>query len=174
MRVIVVTKKYYSYYNDCSVKCILGITKSEKTADELIYSDKSKDDFPDIPGMTSNEYHRMNNLYVERLSSLEKNEANSPKKNGWIYRFDYNQLSKKERIAYDNIKNAWESAGCPDFSTFYWSHITYKSDMQFYMKILLSFGKYTIDEVKKLDSWFCDKNDPDDVNYNKEYFDVLD
>lgn len=164
MEVIVVTRTYNNYED--SYTKTLGVVTSDSQANELIEKDKHKDD---ALGMTVTEYN--NQLYAinERFNKLAINEESCPKKAGWLYRYDYNQLTKQQKIAYDIIKAGWEELGKPAFRYFK-EEFTYNSDYRYYMQILLGFRRNTIEEVKNMSRAFHNCEDPDHITYRKEKF----
>lgn len=164
MEVIVVTRTYNNYED--SYTRTLGVVTSDSQANELIEKDKHKDD---ALGMTVTEYN--NQLYAinERFNKLAINEESCPKKAGWLYRYDYNQLTKQQKIAYDIIKAGWEELGKPAFRYFK-EEFTYNSDYRYYMQILLGFRRNTIEEVKNMSRAFHNCEDPDHITYRKEKF----
>ena len=164
MEVIVVTRTYNNYED--SYTKTLGVVTSDSQANELIEKDKHKDD---ALGMTVTEYN--NQLYAinERFNKLAINEESCPKKAGWLYRYDYNQLTKQQKIAYDIIKAGWEELGKPAFRYFK-EEVTYNSDYRYYMQILLGFRRNTIEEVKNMSRAFHNCEDPDHITYRKEKF----
>jgi hypothetical protein len=164
MEVIVVTRTYNNYED--SYTKTLGVVTSDNQANELIEKDKHKDD---ALGMTVTEYN--NQLYAinERFNKLAINEESCPKKAGWLYRYDYNQLTKQQKIAYDIIKAGWEELGKPAFRYFK-EEFTYNSDYRYYMQILLGFRRNTIEEVKNMSRAFHNCEDPDHITYRKEKF----
>lgn len=164
MEVIVVTRTYNNYED--SYTKTLGVVTSDSQANELIEKDKHKDD---ALGMTVTEYN--NQLYAinERFNKLAINEESCPKKAGWLYRYDYNQLTKQQKIAYDIIKAGWEELGKPAFRYFK-EEFTYNSDYRYYMQILLGFRRNTIEEVKNMSRAFHNCEDPDHITYKKEKF----
>ena len=165
MEVIVVTRTYNNYED--SYTKTLGVVTSDSQANELIEKDKHKDD---ALGMTVTEYN--NQLYAinERFNKLAINEEACPKKAGWLYRYDYNQLTKQQKIAYDIIKAGWEELGKPSFRYFKEVLITYNSDYRYYMQILLGFKRSTIEEVKNMSRTFHNREDPEHITYRKEKF----
>ena len=166
MEVIVVSRTYYNYED--SYTKILGVVSSEEKADHLIEVDKHKDD---VDGMSVTEFNEKRDAYWERLSELNKNEKGSPKKDGWIYRFNYNSLTKQQKVAYDILKAHWEELGKPHLNNFT-SNELYKGDYNYYMQILLMFSRSTVEELKKTESDFWGKEDPEDISYKKETFAV--
>ena len=143
MKVIVVTRTYNNYED--SYAKTLGVVTSDTLANDLIEKDKHKDD---AFGMTVTEYN--NKLYNinEQFNKLVSYEESSPKKIGWIYRYNYDHLTKQQKIAYDAIKSRWEELGKPSFH-FFKAELTYNEDYRYYMQILIGFNRSTLEEVKK-------------------------
>lgn len=165
MEVIVVTRTYNNYED--SYTKTLGVVTSDSQANELIEKDKHKDD---ALGMTVTEYNNQLHIINERFNKLAINEEACPKKAGWLYRYDYNQLTKQQKIAYDIIKAGWEELGKPAFRYFKEVLITYSSDYRYYMQILLGFKRSTIEEVKNMSRTFHNCEDPEHITYRKEKF----
>lgn len=164
MEVIVVTRTYNNY-EDTYTKT-LGVVTSDSQANELIEKDKHKDD---ALGMTVTEYNNQLSIINECLNKLAINEETCPKKAGWLYRYDYNQLTKQQKIAYDIIKAGWEELGKPSFRYFK-EVLTYNRDYRYYMQILLGFKRNTIGEVKSMSRIFQNCEDPEHITYRKEKF----
>jgi hypothetical protein len=167
MEVIVVTRKYNMYEESYSK--ILGVVTSNDLADNLIEKDKHKDD---AFGMTVTEYNNKIKNINELFDKLVVNEESCPKKRGWIYRYNYDQLTKQQKNAYDIIKARWEELSKPPFY-FFKEELTYNKDYRYYMQILLGFDRSTLEEVKKMAKTFNNCEDPDDITYKKETFEVL-
>lgn len=167
MKVIVVTRTYNNYED--SYTKTLGVVTSDIQANELIEKDKHKDD---AFGITVTEYNNKIHIINELFNKLVSYEESCPKKSGWIYRYNYDQLTKQQKVAYDTIKARWEELGKPIFRYFK-EELTYNKDYRYYIQILLGFNRSTLEEVKNFSKAFYNCEDPDDITYKKEIFEVI-
>lgn len=168
MKVIVVKRKY-SYWEESYTK-ILGVCMTNEKADELIEIDMHKDDHPD---MSKDSWLACEHYFKRQKENLLNNEKNSPKKSGFLNRFNYDGLNKTAKHAYDELKKKYDG-----------TRFTYgilcdmdELDLYYLNQILdgdlknISFEKY-----KELDEWYLSEEhseDPENIYYDKEVFEVI-
>lgn len=167
MEVIVVIRKY-DYYED-SYKKILGVCMTESKADELIESDMHKDDHP---LMNKNRWFGCQESCYETKNSFINNEITSPKRGGFLNKIHYSNLNKVSKLSYDYLKEKYEGK---NLTIEVWREMSDIDEFRLF-QILGYYTDITFEEYKELDDWYSTREhseDPEDIYYDKERFEVL-
>jgi hypothetical protein len=168
MEVIVVRRKY-DYYEDSYTK-ILGVCMNESKADELIEIDKHKDDHPK---MNKAFWLSHENYCYDCREKLEQNEEHSPKKSGFLNRFNYDGLNKTAKHAYDELKKKYDGTR---FTYSIW--VDMDELERYYLNQIIDrdLKNISFETYQELDDWYSSREhseDPEDIYYDKERFEVL-
>ena len=168
MEVIIVRRKY-DYYEDSYTK-ILGVCMNESKADELIEIDKHKDDHPK---MSKASWLAHKHYCYNCRERLEQNEENGPKKSGFLNRFNYEGLNKVAKHAYDELKKKYDGM---QFSFSLWCK--FDDIEEYYLNLIFDrdLKDISYEDYKELDEWYSTRKrseDPEDIYYYKEKYDVL-
>ena len=166
---VIVVKRKYDQWEDSYTK-ILGVCMTDKKADELIEIDKHKDDHPK---MNKESWLACEHYFYEKRKNLIHNELCGKKKGGFLKRFDYNGLNKIAKHAYDELLKKFDGMTFND-------EVWYKMDDLdvFYFNQIIDkdLTKLTFEEYNELDDWYSKRGrheDPDDIYYYKEKFEVI-
>ena len=168
MEVIVVRRKY-DYYEDSYTK-ILGVCMTESKANELIEIDKHKDDHPK---MSKRMWLSHEKYCYDCREKLEQNEEHSPKKSGFLHRFNYDGLNKVAKHAYDELKKKYDGM---QYSFGLWCEFDDIEKYYLYLIFDRDLKDLSFEEYKELDEWYSTREhseDPEDIYYYKEKYEVL-
>lgn len=168
MEVIVVRRKY-DYYEDSYTK-ILGVCMNESKANELIEIDKHKDDHPK---MSKRIWLSHEKYCYDCREKLEQNEEYSPKKSGFLHRFNYDGLNKVAKHAYDELKKKYDGM---QYSFALWCKFDDIEKYYLYLIFDRDLKDLSFKEYKELDEWYSTREhseDPEDIYYYKEKYEVL-
>ena len=168
MEVIVVKRKYI-YWEDSYTK-ILGVCMTDEKADELIESDMHKDDRSE---MDKESWFTCEHYFKQQRENLLNNEKNSPKKSGFLNRFNYDSLNKTAKHAYDELKKKYDGAR---FTYDIWCNMDELE--QYYLNQIIDgdLKNISFETYQELDDWYSSREhseDPEDIYYDKERFEVL-
>lgn len=166
---VIVVKRKYDQWEDSYTK-ILGVCMTDEKADELIEIDMHKDDHP---LMSKDGWFNTYFYCVNKRKDLAHHESCGKKKGGFLKRFHYDGLNKVAKHAYDELLKKYDGMTFDD-------HLYYNMDdlEQFYLYQIIDkdLTKLTFEEYNELDDWYsereCNEN-PDDIYYYKEKFDVI-
>lgn len=170
MKAIVVVKKYYNYEDSYSK--ILGVCSSDEKADELIEKEKHTHDHQKI---TRENWYALKREIRYDFEEFEEFERNSPKKGGFLKRFNYDCLYKSFKKAYDILKEKFDGRQ-------YTSEVFREMSSQDRYCLIQLLTRANIlkdlsyDEYKEICDFFStDDNgeDPDNITYKKEEFDII-
>jgi len=166
---VIVVKRKYDYYEDSYTK-ILGVCMTESKADELIEIDKHKDDHPKM----SKKSWLAHEIYCYDCKvKLEQNEEHSPKKLGFLYRFNYDGLNKAAKHAYDELKKKYDGM---QYSFALWCK--FNDIEKYYLNLIFDrdLKDISYEDYKELDEWYSihsHHENPDDIYYYKDKYEVL-
>lgn len=166
---VIVVKRKYSYWEESYTK-ILGVCMTDEKADELIEIDMHKDDHPD---MSKTSWLACEHYFKRQRENLLNNEKNSPKKSGFLNRFNYDGLNKTAKHAYDELKKKYDGVR---FTFGIWCDMDELE--QYYLNQILDryLKNISFEKYKELDEWYSSREhseDPEDIYYDKERFEVL-
>ena len=166
---VIVVKRKYKYWEESYTK-ILGVCMTDEKADELIEIDMHKDDHPE---MDKKSWLACEHYFKRQRENLLNNEKNSPKKSGFLNRFNYDGLNKTAKHAYDELKKKYDGAR---FTYGLWCDMNELE--QYYLNQILDrdLKNISFEKYKELDEWYLSKEhseDPEDIYYDKEKFEVL-
>ena len=168
MEVIVVKRKYI-YWEDSYTK-ILGVCMTDEKADELIESDMHKDDHSE---MDKESWFTCEHYFKQQRENLLNNEKNSPKKSGFLNRFNYDSLNKTAKHAYDELKKKYDGAR---FTYDFWCDMDELE--RYYLNQIIDgdLKNISFETYQELDDWYSSREhseDPEDIYYDKERFEIL-
>ena len=166
---VIVVKRKYSYYEDSYTK-ILGVCMTDEKADELIEIDRHKDDHPD---MSKDSWLACKRYFKQKRDSLLNNEKNSPKKSGFLNRFNYDGLNKTAKHAYDELKKKHNGVR---FNYGLWGNMDELE--RYYLNQIMDgdLKNISFETYQELDDWYSSREhseDPEDIYYDKERFEVI-
>lgn len=166
---VIVVKRKYDYYEDSYTK-ILGVCMTEDKADELIEIDKHKDDHPKMSKVS---WLSHENYCYDCREKLEQNEEHSPKKSGFLNRFNYDGLNKVAKHAYDELKKKYDGM---QYSFALWCK--FDDIEKYYLNQIFDRDLKDISykDYKELDEWYSIRShheDPEDIYYYKDKYKVL-
>lgn len=166
---VIVVKRKYSYWEDSYTK-ILGVCMTDEKADELIEIDMHKDDHPD---MSKDSWLACKHYFKRQKENLLNNEKNGPKKSGFLNRFNYDGLNKTAKHAYDELKKKYDGV------RFTYDILWDMDELeQYYLNQIIDrdLKNISFEKYQELDEWYSNREhseDPEDIYYDKERFEVL-
>ena len=166
---VIVVKRKYNYWEDSYTK-ILGVCMTDEKADELIEIDMHKDDHPD---MSKDSWLFCEHYFKQQRENLLNNEKNSPKKSGFLNRFNYDGLNKTAKHAYDELKKKYDGAR---FTYGLWCDMDELE--RYYLNQIIDgdLKNISFETYQELDDWYSSREhseNPEDIYYDKERFEVL-
>ena len=166
MEVIVVKRKYDQW--ELSYSKNLGVCISDEKADELIEIDKHKDDHIKI---SKERWFSYRNTFYERVKNLLKYEESSPKKTGFLNRFNYDSLNKSAKNAYKELESKYVGRRFDD-NLYY--EMNNKDKFYLFQILVEDFRDISFEEYNEISNWFSSRNeDPEDISYYKEKFELI-
>lgn len=167
MEVIVVTRKYFNYEDSYQIR--LGVFKTDKGADAAIEKDKHK---ADHKLMDQAKYISCKKYFREAINRLIQLEESSPKKTGFLFRYNYDCLNKVAKKSWDELH---EKFGGARFSLSLWHEFDKKDEYNLNQILDCDWKTISFDDYQDIQDWYAkDTNyeDPDDIYYVKETFEV--
>ena len=166
MEVIVVKRRYDQW--ELSYSKNLGVCISDEKADELIEIDKHKDDHIKI---SKERWFSYRNNFHKRVKNLLKNEESSPKKTGFLNRFNYDSLNKSAKNAYKELESKYAGRRFDD-NLYY--EMNNKDKFYLFQILVEDFRDISFEEYNEISNWFSSRNeDPEDISYYKEKFELI-
>jgi len=166
MEVIVVKRRYDQW--ELSYSKNLGVCISDEKADELIEIDKHKDDHVKI---SKEHWFSCRNNFHKRVKNLLINEVSSPKKTGFLKRFNYDSLNKSAKNAYKELESKYAGRRFDD-SLYY--EMNDKDKFYLFQILVEGFRDISFEEYNEISHWYSSRNeDPEDIFYYKEKFELF-
>ena len=167
MNVIVVSKHYNCYEE--SYTEILGVCSSEESADELI---KNTKDLENHPLIEKERWYNLKKSFYEISNRISKEEKHSPKKGGWLKKYHIENLPKSIKDVYNKLLELSGDLSYPSFYQKFVVNSTKNLHLLFSFFFEEPFVSMTTEQFEEIENYYIDKEDPDEVTYTKEIFEV--